>query len=285
MINGRKLLARTPLHVMIFLFSAVWLIPTLGLLITSFRDPAGIAGSGWWTVFPKLFSGGQFSLENYAGVIFKEGLGRSFLNSLMISVPATAISTFIASFAAFGFAWMKFSGRKILFMLVVGLMVIPLQMTFIPILPIYNKLGLAGTFPGIWLAHTAYGLPLTTYLVHNFMSGIPKDLFDSASIDGASPLTTFWKIVIPISVPALASVFIFQFLWIWNDLLVALIYLSAKPAVAPVTVTIANLVTNMGENWELLTAAAFVSMALPLVVFFALQRYFVRGILAGSVKG
>jgi alpha-glucoside transport system permease protein len=283
--NPRKLAAKAPLHLAILVFATIWIIPTLGLLFTSFRDPANIAGSGWWTILPKLFSGGQYSLENYIGVIFKEGLGRSFLNSLFISVPATAISTFIASVAAFGFAWMKFSGRRVLFMLLVGLMVIPLQMTFIPILPIYSKLKLAGTFPGIWLAHTAYGLPLTTYLVHNFMAAIPKDLFDSASIDGASPFMTFWRIVIPISVPALASVFIFQFLWIWNDLLVALVYLSAKPNVAPVTVSIANLVTNRGQDWELLTAAAFVSMALPLVVFFSLQRYFVRGILAGSVKG
>lgn len=281
----RKTLFRTPLHLALMFFGILWLIPTLGLLITSFRDPAAIAASGWWTVFPKLFSGGQFSLQNYVSVVLKEGFGRSFLNSLTISIPATLLSVFIASFAAFGFAWLRFVGRKYLFMMVVALMVIPLQMTFIPILPIYSKLGLAGTFPGIWLAHTAYGLPLTTYLVHNFMAAIPKDLFDSAAIDGATPLTTFWRIVMPISVPALASVFIFQFLWIWNDLLVALIYLGARPNVAPMTLKIANLVTNRGQDWELLTAAAFVSMALPLVVFFSLQRYFVRGILAGSVKG
>ena len=283
--NLRKSLFRSPLHLALLLFGTIWLIPTLGLLITSFRDPSAIAASGWWTVFPKLFSGGQFSLQNYVSVVLKEGFGRSFINSLVISVPATLISVFIASFAAFGFAWLKFSGRKFLFMMVVALMVIPLQMTFIPILPLYRKLGLAGTFPGIWLAHTAYGLPLTTYLVHNFMASIPKDLFDSAAIDGASPLTTFWRIVMPISLPAIASVFIFQFLWIWNDLLVALIYLGARPNVAPMTLKIANLVTNRGQDWELLTAAAFVSMALPLVVFFSLQRYFVRGILAGSVKG
>ncbi len=283
--NPRKLLSRTPLHLTIWVFAAIWLIPTLGLLITSIRSPSSIAGSGWWTVFPKLFSGGEFSLENYAGVIMKQGLGQSFLNSLKISIPATAISTFVASFAAFGFAWMRFSGQRTLFMVLVGAMIIPLQMTFIPILPIYNKLGLAGTFPGIWLAHTAYGLPIATYLIQSFMAGIPKVLFDSASIDGASPLRTFWSIVMPISVPALASVFIFQFLWIWNDLLVALMYLGGQPDVAPVTMSIANLVTNKGQDWELLTAAAFVSMALPLVVFFSLQRYFVRGILAGSVKG
>ncbi|RLD03327.1 MAG: carbohydrate ABC transporter permease [Chloroflexi bacterium] len=281
----RKTLFRLPLHLALIFFGILWLIPTLGLLITSFRDPSAIAASGWWTVFPKLFSGGQFSLQNYVNVVLKEGFGRSFINSLTISIPATLLSVFIASFAAFGFAWLRFAGRKFLFMMVVALMVIPLQMTFIPILPVYSKLGLAGTFPGIWLAHTAYGLPLTTYLVHNFMASIPRDLFDSAAIDGATPLTTFWRIVMPISLPAIASVFIFQFLWIWNDLLVALIYLGARPNVAPMTLKIANLVTNRGQDWELLTAAAFVSMALPLIVFFSLQRYFVRGILAGSVKG
>ena len=281
----RRTLLRIPLHASLLSLGILWLIPTLGLLITSFRDPAAIAASGWWTVLPKLFSGGQFSLQNYVSVVLKEGFGRSFLNSLTISIPATFLSVFIASFAAFGFAWLRFVGRKFLFMMVVALMVIPLQMTFIPILPIYSKLGLAGTFPGIWLAHTAYGLPLTTYLVHNFMASIPKDLFDSAAIDGATPFTTFWRIAMPISLPAIASVFIFQFLWIWNDLLVALIYLGARPNVAPMTLKIANLVTNRGQDWELLTAAAFVSMALPLVVFFSLQRYFVRGILAGSVKG
>ncbi|HEX32491.1 MAG TPA: carbohydrate ABC transporter permease, partial [Candidatus Acetothermia bacterium] len=269
----RKTLFRLPLHLALIFFGILWLIPTLGLLITSFRDPSAIAASGWWTVFPKLFSGGQFSLQNYVNVVLKEGFGRSFINSLTISIPATLLSVFIASFAAFGFAWLRFAGRKFLFMMVVALMVIPLQMTFIPILPVYSKLGLAGTFPGIWLAHTAYGLPLTTYLVHNFMASIPRDLFDSAAIDGATPLTTFWRIVMPISLPAIASVFIFQFLWIWNDLLVALIYLGARPNVAPMTLKIANLVTNRGQDWELLTAAAFVSMALPLIVFFSLQRY------------
>jgi alpha-glucoside transport system permease protein len=285
MMKMRRFLSRTPLHITILVFALIWLIPTLGLLITSVRSSSSIAGSGWWTVLPKLFSGSQYSLENYIGVILNQGLGHAFLNSLIISVPATAISTLVASFAAFGFAWMKFTGRRTLFMILVGAMIIPLQMTFIPVLPIYSKIGLAGTFPGIWLAHTAYGLPMATYLVQSFMAGIPKDLFDSASIDGASTIRTFWSIVMPISVPALASVFIFQFLWIWNDLLVALIYLGGKPDVAPVTLTIANLVTNMGRDWELLTAAAFVSMALPLAVFFGLQRYFVRGILAGSVKG
>lgn len=281
----RQLTSRSLLHITLLSAAIVWLLPTLGLLVTSFRTPSDIFGSGWWTIYANLFDMHQYTLINYLQVINKQGLGQSFFNSLFISVPATSISTFIASLAAFAFAWMRFTGRKLLFLLVVGLMVVPLQMTFIPILPIYRWLGLSGTFPGIWLAHTGYGLPLVTYLLHNFISGLPKDLFDSAAIDGASPFNIFSRIVVPVSIPAMASVFIFQFLWIWNDLLVALIFLGATPNVAPVTLTIANLVTNRGQNWELLTAAAFVSMALPLTVFFSLQRYFVRGVLAGSIKG
>lgn len=281
----KRLILRIPLHLILLAFTAVWLVPTLGLLVTSFRSPENIFGSGWWTVFADLFNVDQYTFENYMQVIYKQGLGRSFLNSLAISVPSTIISTFMGAMVAFGFAWMKFAGRKILFLLVIGLMVVPLQMTFIPVLPIYRWLGLSGTFPGIWLAHTGYGLPLTTYLLYAFISRVPRELLESASIDGASPIRVFYGIVIPISVPALASVFIFQFLWIWNDFLVALIYLGAAQKVAPVTLTVANLVTNRGQNWELLTAAAFVSMALPLVVFLSLQRHFVRGIIAGAVKG
>ena len=281
----KQLVSRVLLHMILLSFAVVWLTPTLGLLVTSFRTPSDIFGSGWWTIYANLFDMNQYTLHNYIQVINKQGLGRSFINSLFISVPATLISTFIASLAAFAFAWMRFACRNLLFLLVVGLMVVPLQMTFIPILPIYRWLGLSGTFPGIWLAHTGYGLPLLTYLLHNFISGLPKDLFDSAAIDGASPFNIFSRIVIPLSIPAIASVFIFQFLWIWNDLLVALIYLGGKPEVAPATLAVTNLVTNRGQNWELLTAAAFVSMALPMIVFFSLQRYFVRGILAGSMKG
>jgi alpha-glucoside transport system permease protein len=191
----------------------------------------------------------------------------------------------VGAFAAFAFAWMRFPGRQVLFVLVVALMVVPLQMTFIPVLRLFAKVRIAGTFPAVWLAHTGYGLPLTVYLLHNFISALPKDLFDSAAIDGASSVKTFFRIVLPLSVPAIASVVVFQFLWVWNDLLVALIYLGGSPTVGPVTLKVANLVGSRGQNWELLTAAAFVSMALPLVVFFLLQRYFVRGILAGSVKG
>jgi alpha-glucoside transport system permease protein len=280
-----KLLSRSPLHLVIVGIAVIWMLPTVGLLVTSFRPPEDVAHTGWWTVFQTPFNFTQFTLRNYEGVLTDQGLGQAFLNSLFITVPATIFPVMIAGFAAYAFAWMNFPGRDILFMIVVGLLVVPLQMTFIPILRIFNRLHLAGTFPAIWLAHTGYGLPLTVYLLHNFIAGLPRDLFDSASIDGASPLQSFFKIVVPLSVPAIASVVIFQFLWVWNDLLVALIYLGGAPSVAPVTLKVANLVGSRGQDWELLTAAAFVSMVLPLVVFFSMQRYFVRGILAGSVKG
>jgi alpha-glucoside transport system permease protein len=283
--NLKHLILRVPLHLILLSFTAIWMVPTLGLFVTSLRSPQDVFSTGWWSVFAHLFNLDQYTFANYLQVIYRQGLGRSFLNSLTISIPATLISTLLAAKAAFGFAWMKFSGRKILFLLLIALMVVPLQMTFIPILPIYRWLGLSGTFPGIWLAHTGYGLPLTTYLLYVFISRVPRELLESAAIDGASPLKTFYGIVMPISIPALASVFIFQFLWIWNDLLVALIYLGATPNVAPVTLTVANLVTNRGQNWELLTAAAFISMALPLVVFLSLQRHFVKGIIAGALKG
>ncbi len=280
-----RLFSRTPLHIVIVVLALVWMLPTVGLLVTSFRTPHDVAQSGWWTILEHPFSFTQYTLRNYAQVISEGGMGRAFLNSLTISIPSTVIPVMIASFAAYAFAWMKFRGRKILFMVVVGLMVVPLQMTFIPILRIFADIKLSGTFPAVWLAHTGYGLPLTVYLLHNFIAGLPKDLFDSAAIDGASTMQSFFKIVVPLSVPAIASVVIFQFLWVWNDLLVALIYLGGRPSVGPVTLKVANLVGSRGQDWELLTAAAFVSMVLPLVIFFSLQRYFVRGILAGSMKG
>jgi alpha-glucoside transport system permease protein len=285
MARFRRFLARIPIHVVLIALGVIWMLPTLGVLITSFRAPQDIYATGWWTVFGHITRPGQFSVANYVSVVFKQGIGRAFMNSLFISVPGTLIPVAIAAFAAFAFAWMRFRWRNVLFMAVVALLIIPLQMTFIPVLRIFRTLHIAGTFPGIWFAHTGYGLPLTVYLLHNFMASLPRDLFDSAAIDGASSLQTFAKIVIPLSVPAIASVIIFQFVWVYNDLLVALIYLGGSSKVAPLTLVIANLVGSRGQDWQILTAAAFVSMALPLLVFFSLQRYFVRGILAGSVKG
>lgn len=281
----RKTVSRLPLHVVLVGLSLVWFLPSLGLFISSLRPKNAVLSTGWWTVFADLTNLAQFHLGNYVDVLTAQGMGRAFLNSLTITIPATVIPITIAAFAAYAFAWMEFPGRQVLFAVVVGLLVVPLQMTLIPLLRLYNRLALSGTFVGIWLAHTGYGLPFSIYLLRNFFGSLPRDLFESAYLDGASPLTAFLRLALPLSVPALASLAIFQFVWVWNDLLVALVYLGGTEAVAPLTVKVSLLVNSLGQQWHLLTAAAFVTMLLPLIVFLSLQRYFVRGILAGSIKG
>jgi alpha-glucoside transport system permease protein len=276
------LLQTWPVHIAIVALVLIWSVPTFGLLVSSFRPAHLITTTAWWSA---LVPPWNFSLDLYREALGTAGMGRSFINSLFISIPATVIPIMIAAFAAYAFSWMNFPGRDLLFVTVVGLLVIPLQTTLIPVLRLYNELGLTGTFTGIWLAHAAYGLPFAVYLLRNFFGTLPRDMLESAYLDGASPFTAFFYLALPLSLPALASLAIFQFMWVWNDLLVALIYLGGAPDVAPMTVTISNLVNSLGGGWQLLTAAAFISMILPLLVFFTLQRYFVRGILAGSVKG
>ncbi len=275
-------LARGPLHLAIVVIAVLWMVPTFGLLVSSFRPRQAITTSGWWTAFQHPL---DFTMQNYADVLTQEALGRSFLNSLVITIPATFIPLLVAAVAAYAFACMKFPGRDYLFLVVVGLLVVPVQMTLIPVLRLFTTLGINGTFPAIWLAHTAYGLPFAIFLLRNFFGALPRELFEAAYLDGASDLKVFIRIILPLSVPALAALAIFQFMWVWNDLLVALIYLSEDPGRAPMTLTIANLVGRFASDQHLLTAAAFISMLLPLVIFFSLQRYFVEGILAGSVKG
>jgi len=277
-----RFVRQSPLHAILICICILWMVPTLGLFISSLRPRPLILSTGWWTAFTTPF---QFTIKNYLHVIQRANMGRSFFNSLMISIPSTVMPILIAAFAAYAFSWMHFPGRDTLFLIIIGLLVVPLQMTLIPILRLFNRLGLTGTFGGIWIAHTAYGLPFAIYLLRNFIGGIPEDIFESAFLDGASHFQILYRIVLPISVPAIASLAIFQFMWVWNDLLVALIYLGGTPEVAPMTVTISNLVNSYGGGWEFLTSAAFISMILPLVVFFSLQRYFIRGILAGSIKG
>jgi alpha-glucoside transport system permease protein len=277
-----RFVRQSPLHAILICICILWMVPTLGLFISSLRPRPMILSTGWWTAFTTPF---QFTIQNYLHVIQRANMGRSFFNSLMISIPSTVMPILIAAFAAYTFSWMHFPGRDTLFLIIIGLLVVPLQMTLIPILRLFNRLGLTGTFGGIWIAHTAYGLPFAIYLLRNFIGGIPEDIFESAFLDGASHFQILYRIVLPISVPAIASLAIFQFMWVWNDLLVALIYLGGTPEVAPMTVTISNLVNSYGGGWEFLTSAAFISMILPLVVFFSLQRYFIRGILAGSIKG
>jgi alpha-glucoside transport system permease protein len=209
----------------------------------------------------------------------------AFINSLAVSIPSIIIFILIAAFAAYAFAWMSFPGRRLLFIMVVGLLVVPLQIALVPILRDYNRLGLNGTFLSVWLAHTGFGLALATYLLFNYISTLPRETMESAFIDGASHFVVFTRLVLPLSVPALASFAIFQFLWVWNDFLVALTFLGNDPTYKVVTQRLADLTGTFGNDWQLLTAGAFVTMILPLIVFFALQRYFVRGMMAGSVKG
>jgi alpha-glucoside transport system permease protein len=280
--HAQTLLGRGFVHVAVMVAALIWLVPSVALLVSSFRPPSLVARTGWWTAFQPPFA---FTLENYERVLTTNNLGQSFVNSLVVVIPATVLPLLIAAFAAYAFAWMRFPGRNVLFFVVVGLLVVPLQMTLIPILRLFTTLGLTGSFLAIWLAHTGYGLPFAIYLLRNFFGLLPREMLESAYIDGASPVVVFFRLVLPTSVPALASLAIFQFLWVWNDLLVALVYLGGSPRVAPVTVTLSNLVNSLGQNWQLLTAAAFISMILPLILFVSLQQYFVRGILAGSVKG
>jgi len=384
--------ARLPKNLIILLMVIIWIVPTLGLLITSLRPLQSIQSSGWWTIFdapagskeyndncaschggdgklipsadltnPELVAqfdrsarllvalkaeyNGQthigtqelpssqtaativvhlknisglektprFTLDNYVDALMgyrgtrtyaadcadgtppvdincnlsdllnPRGMGRAFLNSLIVTIPATFLPIFFAALAGYAFAWLDFKGRMLLFAILVGLQVVPLQMTMVPISRVYATLGLNGTFLGVWLFHTGFGMPYAIYLMRNFLGTLPRDLFESAYLDGASHWTAFYKLAIPLALPAIASLGIFQFLWVWNDLLVSLVFLGSARAV--VTYQIANMVTSMGAGWHLLTAAAFLSMLLPMVVFFALQRYFVRGMLAGAVKG
>ena len=272
--------------------AVLWTIPTLGLFLTSIRPKEDTLRTGWWTIFVDP----SFTLQNYTDVLFgREGLAGPFLNSIAISIPATIFPLVIASLAGYAFAWMQFKGRDILFVLVFALQIVPIQMTLVPLLSLFSR-GLniggetlyeglrgAGQFSQVWVAHTIFALPLAIFLLHNFISEIPADVIEAARVDGASHGQIFFRIVLPLSLPAIASFAIFQFLWVWNDLLVALIF--AQGGAAPITRKLAELTGEFGQNAQLLPAGAFISILVPVIVFLALQRYFVRGLLAGSTKG
>lgn len=264
----------------LILVCGLFTVPTIGLLVSSFRPQDEVRTSGWWTVL----TGGGFdvTLDNYDNVLFGQGMGEAFANSLAVAIPATVIPILAAAFAAYAFAWMEFRGREVLFVLFVGLLVVPLQVAFIPLSQLYGQLGIDNDFVRVWLAHTGFGMPLAVYILRNYIGSLPREVIESAKVDGAGHFSTFWRLIIPLSVPALAAFAIFQFLWTWNDYLVALILM---PNTEVVTVNLANLVGSRGQDWHLLTAGAFITMTVPLLVFFALQRFFVRGLTAGSVKG
>lgn len=278
----RNATSKAPMRLVVLAVVVIWTLPTLGLLVSSFRTQLAISDSGWWTVFASLGEE-EFTLRNYERVAFADGMIDAFLNSLLVALPATVIPITIAAFAAYGIAWMDFPGRQLIFVLIVGLLVVPLQMALIPVLQVYTRLQLNGTFIGIWLAHTGFGLPLATYILYGYVSSIPKSIIESAHADGATPWMLFTRLILPLSVPAIASFAIFQFLWVWNDLLVALVFLGTQTPI--VTTKLAELVGSRGQDWHVLTAGAFMTMIMPLIVFFSLQRYFVRGMMAGSVKG
>jgi alpha-glucoside transport system permease protein len=267
------------------LICLIWIVPTLGLLVTSFRPLDDAEGTGWWTVFYKPDTWGRLTFSNYTDAIDKAHMGQAFINSLAITLPATFIPILIAAFAAYAFTFMEFWGRDVLFLAIVSLLVVPNYVAFVPILDIYQKLGITG-FPTVWLAHIGFGMSLAIYILRNYMATLPKTVIESAKIDGASHFQTFYRLVLPMSVPALASFAIFQFLWVWNDLLVALVILGPGQDVAPVTVALRNnLLSQQGAGWNLVTAGGIITMVIPIIVFLSLQRYFVRGLTAGAVKG
>jgi alpha-glucoside transport system permease protein len=271
------------------LIAILWTVPTIGLFITSFRPEADITSSGWWTIVTNP----SFTLDNYDEVLHgtDTNLATYFVNSIVITIPSVLIPLSIATMAAYAFAWMRFPGRDLLFIAVFALQIVPIQVTMIPLLSLYVDQGLAGAdapgggFYTIWLSHSIFALPLAIYLLHNFMSQIPGELIESARVDGAGHVQIFSRIMLPLMAPAIAAFGIFQFLWVWNDLLVALVFGGGSQDVSPLTVRLAELSGTRGQDRFLLSAGAFVSLVVTLIVFLSLQRYFVRGLLAGSVKG
>jgi alpha-glucoside transport system permease protein len=302
--TGRRLhrvLGAVPTGVL-WLLVVLWTIPSIGLLVTSLRPGRDQFRTGWWTAA----SDPSFTIDNYRRALFDPPGGtvefsQAFINSLAIAIPGTIVPVALAAAAAYAFAWMDFPGRHWIFIGVITLMAVPLQMALVPLQQLYSggahltllgstftvfpDLGMANEPISVWLAHTAFGLPLAIYLLHNYISSLPGDVFEAARIDGANHFAIFWRIVLPLAKPALAAFAIFQFLWVWNDYLIALVFLSQNPDASPLTIQLVNLVTSRGQGTELLPAAAFISIIVPLAIFFSLQRYFVRGLLAGSVKG
>jgi len=274
-----RFLNKTPIHIALGIIALIWLAPTIGLFVTSFRPRSDIQVTGWWESFLQF----RYTLSNYAEVLSGQGMLQAFLNTILIAVPSTIIPLVLASMAAYAFSWLHFPFRDGLFLLVVALLMIPVQVAFIPLLKLFAPTGLLNSYGAIWLTHTAFALPFGIFLLRNFFITLPRDLIEAARIDGSSTIGIFRTIVVPLSVPAIAAYGIFQFLWVWNDLLMALVFVQDGKA-WPMTKAIQNLLSQYGTEWHLLAAGAFILMAVPLAVFFSLQRYFVQGLLAGSVK-
>lgn len=288
-------LSTRPGRILVYALMFLWTLPTFGVLVSSFRPEVDVKTSGWWN----WFRDPSFTLDNYDSVLSSApgdaNMGKFFLNSFRITIPAVILSVGIALLASYAFSWMKFKGRDWIFVAVIALLMVPLQMALIPMLQLFTggahigsvtifpDLNLTGNVIGVWIAHVAFGLPFCIFILKNFVAALPKELIEAARVDGAGHATTFIRLVVPLSVPAIASLGIFQFMWIWNDYLIALIFAGRENA--PVTAKLAQVTGERGNAWHLLTASGMISMILPIMVFFALQRYFVRGLLAGAVKG
>ncbi len=273
-----RVLAKAPIQILLVVIGLFWLVPTIGLFVISLMDPADLASNGWWTVFSEP---SRLTLENYRALLDNTAITSSLWTTLWIAIGATVIPIFIAAMAGYAFAWLEFPGRDWLFILVIAMLVVPLQLALIPMFSLYNTFRLSDTIWSIILFHTAFGLPFAIFLLRNFFIGIPRELLEAARIDGASEIRIFLRLILPLGLPAIASLAIFQFLWSWNDLLVALTF---GRETQPITVAIFSQLRQFGANLELIAPASFLSLAIPLVVFFAFQRYFVQGLLAGSVK-
>lgn len=280
--DGRR---RSPVSIVVMILLAfLWTVPTIGLLVTSFRTREDQASSGWWTVITDPFGAG-WTMANYKGVFQGSSMGDGFINGIVVAIPATIIPIMFAAFAAYAFSFMNFRGKDLLFIAIVAVMVVPIQVAFQPMLDLLGPrgLGIQGQYIAVWMLHTGFGMPLAIYVLRNYMSTLPKTVIESAKIDGATHFQTFWKLIVPMSVPALAAFAILQFLWVWNDLLIAKLFLDDSNTT--VIVKLQQLLGAQGQGTELLTAGAFISMLIPMIVFFSMQRFFVRGLTAGAVKG
>jgi alpha-glucoside transport system permease protein len=280
-LGGRivQAVTRGPVAVFLVVVGLLWLVPTIGLLVASFRSAADNGATGWWTA---ILHPAQLTLQSYKNVLDNPDMIQSFWNTALITVPASLLVVVVAAAAAYAFAWIPFRGRDWLFLVVVGLLVVPLQIALIPVARLYDIVGLFGTIPGVVLFHVAFGLPFAIFLLRNFFIGIPSELLEAARMDGAGELMVFRRVVLPLGIPAIASLLIFQFMWVWNDLLVALVF--SNSSTQPLTVSIREQLRSFGGNIDVIAPAAFLQLLVPLIVFFAFQRYFVQGLLAGSQR-